>query len=273
MMTRRKFLSYSLLSTAGAMGAYGTLVEPRLLDTTHHRLDGPALQQPVTIVQISDLHLNHLTGLYEDLAATVNAINPTYILITGDSVDERDTLPLLDGFLSLLSPGIPKYAIVGNWEHWCGVNIRQLSTSYERANGRLLVNESVVIAGGSILLTGLDDLVGGLPDIPGALDGVPEAPYHLLLEHCPEFRDHLPEIGEWQARRDSARYMMAGHSHGGQVNIFGWTAFLPQGTGRYVRGWFTDGPTALYVSRGIGTTRLPIRIGSRPEVTVFTLGA
>jgi predicted MPP superfamily phosphohydrolase len=55
------------------------------------------------------------------------------------------------------------------------------------------------------------------------------------------------------------------------VNLLGITPFLPKGSGDYVKGWFRDGRPNLYVSRGIGTTILPVRLGARPEVAVFTM--
>ncbi|HEU0012912.1 MAG TPA: hypothetical protein VFQ45_04475, partial [Longimicrobium sp.] len=66
--------------------------------------------------------------------------------------------------------------------------------------------------------------------------------------------------------------MLSGHTHGGQVNLFGWAPVLPRGSGRYVRGWFRDpGAIPLYVSRGIGTSQYPVRLGSPPELALFDI--
>ena len=106
----------------------------------------------------------------------------------------------------------------------------------------------------------------------------------MLLAHCPAHRDRL-RADQAEVRVGGAlvrpgvdlealgfRLMLSGHTHGGQVNILGATPVLPQGSGRYVRGWFRDpGQVPLYVSRGIGTSMLPVRLGSMPEVAVFTL--
>ncbi len=40
---------------------------------------------------------------------------------------------------------------------------------------------------------------------------------------------------------------------------------------RYTSGWYEKNGTRLYVNRGIGTTGFPIRIGARPEITIFEL--
>jgi len=63
--------------------------------------------------------------------------------------------------------------------------------------------------------------------------------------------------------------MLAGHTHGAQVAAFGYAPVRPWGSGRYVAGWYRDAWPHLYVSRGIGTSVLPFRPGSPPEVAVF----
>jgi predicted MPP superfamily phosphohydrolase len=66
--------------------------------------------------------------------------------------------------------------------------------------------------------------------------------------------------------------ILAGHTHGGQVNLpFFNGAWLKDGPSqRYIEGLFDVHGSPLYVNRGIGTTTLPVRIGSRPEITHLT---
>ena len=118
------------------------------------------------------------------------------------------------------------------------------------------------------------------PPVPRrAFAATEAADAHLLLAHCPEHRDRLalpplPFEGAAPAAFDPARLtmMLSGHTHGGQVRVLGWTPVVPRGSGRYLRGWFSDpGAVPLYVSRGIGMSMLPMRLGSPPEVAVFTM--
>jgi predicted MPP superfamily phosphohydrolase len=67
----------------------------------------------------------------------------------------------------------------------------------------------------------------------------------------------------------SIDYVFSGHSHGGQLNIFGYIPNLPPGVGNYIKGWYKDKSPELYVSKGIGTSILPIRLGARAEIAVF----
>jgi predicted MPP superfamily phosphohydrolase len=66
--------------------------------------------------------------------------------------------------------------------------------------------------------------------------------------------------------------MLSGHTHGGQVAPFGRPLYRPRGSGRYVSGWYRDADRVpMYVSRGIGTSVVPIRLGAVPEIAVFDL--
>lgn len=284
-MNRRRFLAVAGGSAAAALAADASIVEPRRVEFTHHAANArtsPA-QRAVRFVQLTDLHLHEVGGMHRWIAAEVGRLAPDFILLTGDSVDRADGLRELASFLALLDRATPKYAILGNWEHWARVDLDELAAVYRAAGCRLLVNDFAVhqVDGRSLRLTGLDDLIGGRQDPWKALGGPARTDAHLVLAHCPEHRDLLlhavaPRVIEGPtpppASFQGATLMLSGHTHGGQVNVFGWTPVLPQGSGRYVRGWFRDaGQVPLYVSRGIGTSVAPVRFGARPEVAAFTM--
>lgn len=284
-MNRRRFLAVAGGGAAAALAGNAWLLEPRRVQFTHHAVNArtSAEQRAVRFVQITDLHLRRTGEMHRRIAARVNGVTPGFIVLTGDSVDRADRLGELRSFLGMLDPAVPKYAILGNWEHWSGVSLDELDSVYRAANCRLLINDFTVYqAGGrSIRLTGIDDLIGGKPDPWKALGGPADADAHLVLAHCPEHRDvlaaaagpkPLAPANRPPPRLGDATLVLSGHTHGGQVNLFGWTPFLPPGSGAYVRGWFREpGRVPLYVCRGIGTSVAPVRVGARPEVAVFTM--
>ncbi|HEX2208551.1 MAG TPA: metallophosphoesterase, partial [Longimicrobium sp.] len=284
-MTRRRFVALAGGSAVAALAGIAWLVEPRRVQFTHHTVNARTSpeQRAVRIVQITDLHLQSVGRMHRRIAEKVRRLRPDLIVITGDSVDRADALGELAAFLGMLDPATPRFAILGNWEHWGGVDLAELDSIYRSANCRLLLNEHAVqeIGGRAIRITGIDDLIGGKPDALAAFRAGANAHAHVVLAHCPEHRDVLarravPQAVEYHPPGPStfagATLMLSGHTHGGQVNLFGWTPMLPRGTGRYVRGWFRDaGGPPLYVCRGIGTSVAPVRLGARPEVAVFTL--
>lgn len=275
-MNRRRFVGAAAALGVAALGADAAWWEPRSLEVTHHRLPLPPGRPPLRFVQITDLHLRGIGSIHRRIAAETRRARPHFALLTGDSVDRADALPTLDAFLALLDPRLPKYAVLGNWEHWSGVDLRALAAVYERHNARLLVNESAVHPhpSGPVAIAGVDDLVGA-PDLRAALRGAEQGAVRLLLAHSPAFRD---TVGAHAAAAISGEslgaggitLMLSGHTHGGQVTVGGWAPLVPPGSGRYVRGWFRDGGAPpLYVSRGIGTSVLPVRFGATPELAVF----
>lgn len=285
-MNRRRFLATA--GAAAATAAYGGLIEPRRLAVTHHAIGARTAETPVPLLlaQITDLHIHHVGRVHRAIAARLAEIRPHLIVFTGDSVDDAADVGVFAQFLALLDTRTPKYAILGNWEHWGGVDLPGLSELYARHNGRLLVNETAVHAhhGRRLGITGLDDMVGGTPELRRALTGAEPADARLLLAHSPGYRDRLHtyaaevtvagarvSAGD-QAQAAEFQAMLSGHTHGGQVALFGFAPLLPEGSAGYVRGWFRgDGKVPLYVSRGIGESVLPVRLGSVPELAIFTM--
>ena len=92
---------------------------------------------------------------------------------------------------------------------------------------------------------------------------MPEAAFRLSLFHSPGFFDRILE---------ECDLALAGHTHGGQVRIpFLPAIYLPPESKRYTEGWFQRGQSKLFVSRGVGTSGLPIRFFCRPEIAFITL--
>ncbi|MBV9109053.1 MAG: metallophosphoesterase, partial [Gemmatimonadetes bacterium] len=145
-MNRRRFIAASAAVVGALLAADAGLVEPRRLEVTRHDLDPhPAPGRAhVTLAQVSDLHLTRIGRIHHHLAERLADARPDLVVITGDAIDRADALPDLTGFLSLLDRTTPKYAILGNWDHWSGVEIPELERVYDRFGVRLLVNETVV---------------------------------------------------------------------------------------------------------------------------------
>jgi uncharacterized protein len=284
-MNRRRFVALAGGGAVAALAGDAYLIEPRRVQFTHHAVNArtSAEQRAVRLVQITDLHLQQVGRMHRRIAGEVNRLAPDFIVLTGDSVDRADKLGELRSFLALLDRGTPKYAILGNWEHWSRVNLDELDALYRAANCRLLINDHAVhqTGGRAIRITGMDDLVGGRPDPLKAMGGASNADAHLVLAHCPKHRDRLARMAVLEsvampaspsAFFPDASLVLSGHTHGGQVNLFGWAPMVPEGSHPYVRGWFREpGKSPMYVCRGIGTSVVPVRLGARPEVAVFTM--
>ncbi|MGH7549243.1 MAG: metallophosphoesterase [Gemmatimonadota bacterium] len=271
-MTRRQFLAALAGGAFVASGVDAFAIEPGRLTVTRHAFgagdgggaSGAGGGATLRLVQLTDLHL-HEVGDYEaEVARAVRRLEPDLVLCTGDMIEREEDLGLLGAFLDLLDPDTRKLGIFGNWERWAKIDPARLAEVYKGRNGRLLVNETFqeTHGGRPYAITGLDDLARGRPDLDRAVEGVDPGPNHLLLEHCPAFRDAIPD-------GSGPGWMLAGHTHGGQITLFGWAPVRPHGSGRYVAGWYRDARPAMYVCRGIGTVGIPARFFAPPEVAAF----
>jgi len=277
-ITRRDFLAGMLFSGAGFVSTDSLFFEKSFIETNEFDIGIPASSNStIRMLHISDLHLKKLTDHHKQLADQVNGLNPELLLFTGDIIESERGLPHLDNLLRLFDPDVQKAAVMGNWERHHMIHPDKLQYVYESNNGALLINRSKVfiINGKRLLVTGMDDLLNGRANFAAAVKNIAREEHHIVLMHCPEYRDHIEsEINRINSvraadQRLNIRYVFSGHSHGGQINIMGFAPALPPGVGKYVRGWFKDRSPMLYVSKGIGTSTIPVRFGARAEIVLF----
>jgi len=148
----------------------------------------------IKAMQISDLHLKSVQHYHQKLYKKITDLKADILFFTGDAIDDNQSLNAFDAFLQLLSPSIPKVAILGNWEYWGEVNISQLRQIYERHNGTLLINEHklYIIKNRTIAISGTDDFVGGKANIEMAMPEPVACDYHVVLNHCPQYSEVIP---------------------------------------------------------------------------------
>lgn len=275
--------AYAVIGAAAGMLAMRAFVtEPRrLVVRTHVVRAAGEVSRTARIVQLSDLHLRGIGVLERRVLHALHAARPDLIVITGDVINRRPALGALRRLLDGMADVAPILAVLGNWDRWSGVSVNELRELYARRGGTLLVNESVVVPvhEARMRVTGVDDMVTGLPSARAGLEAAKAGEMHLILAHCPGYRERLwREVAEmkrgggWGDVSDepaTPALMIAGHTHGGQIRLLGLAPVRPRGSGRYVSGWYRDARPHLYVSAGLGTSGIHARLGAPPEVAVF----
>ncbi len=267
--TRRKFIKTSILGGLGLIILDSVWFEKYFIETNEFLIGNSTNDKfDLKIIQISDLHIHSLNKQLKKLTKKINNYKPDLIVITGDSVDSKDNCKILNQFLNRLDNSTKKFAILGNWEYWGRIDVEELKLTYALNNCELLINQSrqLQINNKTITITGVDDYLAGNADIDLALKEFNKSDYHIILNHCPQYSD---VILEKLRNKIEFNFILSGHTHGGQVNLFGYAPFTPQGSGKYLKGWYNN--NKLYVSKGIGTSILPIRFLSRAEIAVFNL--
>jgi predicted MPP superfamily phosphohydrolase len=268
-VSRRKFIKWFAIGMPLAIILDAFFVERFFVETREYFLTDKSKDSNLRILQVSDLHLKDFGIKAKRLVAKINRIKPDLLLMTGDAIDKKENINKLNEFLNTIDGAIPKAAILGNWEYWGKVDIDALREVYRDHNCTLLINDTTQFSllGKTVSITGTDDFVGGNADIAVALQKFVSSDHHIILNHCPEYNDTIREA---VPKTISADLILSGHTHGGQINLFGYIPFLPVGSGRFVKGWYKeDGLIPIYVSKGVGTSIFPARFGARAEIALF----
>lgn len=248
---------------------YAVFVEPNILAVKRVTLKDDSLKG-LKVVFASDFHFKPYEKFrLEKLVKRINAQNPDIILFGGDYVSGHEKgktlLPaeIAAGFGKLKS----KYgtvAVMGNHDGWQGK--KELIEAFEAAGITVLENSNVDF--GEFTVAGVEDLQTGSPDISKALAESPLPPFTkgasnlpvILLSHTPDVIEEVPV---------SVNLTLAGHLHGGQV-VFGRPLVTPSKFGtKYAYGLFDVEGRKLFVTRGLGTSILPVRFNCFPEIVVI----
>ena len=235
-------------------------------------LDAPALKG-LTIAVISDLHAGAPyidEAKIDAVVARTNAAHPDLILLAGDYVSDRDDgslrMPLVTIAEHLMGLDAPLgvYAVLGNHDHQPGG--RRVAAALAQAGILVLNNIHAVVSRsqGPLILAGVDTFTGSR-DGREALAGLAQEKV-LCVTHMPD---------EFPALPAACALTIAGHTHGGQVALplLGRPAVarISHYGQRYAAGIVRESGRTLFVSTGIGTTFLPIRLGVPPEISLLRI--
>lgn len=297
MLDRRRVLKAlaGLFLGGFGTGGYAYAWEPAQQQVTRYRLTPRGWPQGrrLRLAVISDLHAGgpHVPlERVSQLVAATNRLEPDLTLLLGDFVASRarqasdPPLPALAAELAKLSAPNGVYAVLGNHDWWHDAPTQknragptQVGLALDAAGIRVLENrvQRLDTAAGPLWLAGLGDQIAflkrvrglpmGIADLAGTMaqiadDGAPV----IMMAHEPDAFARMPE---------RVALTLSGHTHGGQVRLFGWSPIVPSRYGnRYAYGHIRENGRDLIVSGGIGTSKLPLRLGIPPEIVCVELG-
>ncbi len=274
----RRWLSVlgGLVALAIGLGVWSIAIEPNRLVLRSVDLPlatWPASHSPLKVALLADLHAGapFMTAeKFAKIAALTNAAEPDLILLLGDyvshgvlgrfSIEPETWAPPL----AELSAPLGVYAVLGNHDWWFdGPRVRAV---LEKAGITVLDNEMMFLdhRGDAVQLAGIGDFWAGSPDITGTLAAAGSDAPILLMTHNPDLIRQVP------AR---VALTVAGHTHGGQVNLpLVGRLVVPSDYGqRYAYGHVDEHGRHLFVTAGIGTSILPVRLNQLPEVVILTV--
>ena len=240
----------------------------------------PRALDGLTVQVVSDIHARSsrtpsLNALYR-LAGT----RPDFLFACGDLSDHVDAAPLVAEALAAIEPVHGAYAVWGNHDlfvsraatdpAWIGYRTQPLGFMRQafQAQGITVLNNAHArhrIGDTELAIVGIGDATHRGDDAARAFDGVDEDAFTLVLTHNP---DAVPRLG--QARAD---LVVCGHTHGGQIvppfmapPMTSTRSPLPRPSGL-----MHIGGRLVFITRGVGTVGIPMRVNAPAEVPRLTL--
>lgn len=266
-MTRRAVLKAVAATGAGTLagaGSYGYVHERHALEVTRATVpvfDLPPALAGLRIGLITDVHRSQWVSHDDVVQAGMRLMNerPDLVVLGGDYVtwgNRNYVHPCADALRGLTAPqGV--FGILGNHDddHDMAVALA--------ANGIEMLKDArtrVVVRGESLDLVGIRFWTKRSADIATLLRG--RTGTVVLLAHDPRRL--------FEAAAHNISLVLSGHTHGGQV-VLPLVGAPAASKFPVVAGIGRRGKTTMFVSRGIGTVYVPIRVNCPPEVAVLTL--
>jgi predicted MPP superfamily phosphohydrolase len=272
----------ALAASGFGLGAYGVLAQTRRFEVTrrqvlikglHPALDG------LRIVHLTDVHHSRWTSVQwlREIVQTTNGLAPDVVALTGDYVYRglKYVHPAAIE-LSKLKPKIATLGVMGNHDWWQNGELTKWAYAKEGIplidNARRFITPDrkfVEWSKSGLCLAGVGDFWDDVCLYDDALGGVTGGMPRLLLSHNPD----VAEDPKFLSSGHRVDLMLSGHTHGGQIRlpVIGTPVTNSRYGQKYARG-LVEGPLCpVYVSKGLGTTAMPVRFGVRAEIAVIEL--
>lgn len=264
---------------------YIRFMEPYMLNTSRIEYTEPRLSfaqtggtsaessEQLKIALFADTHFSeyYTPENFRDVIERINSENPDIVFFLGDLVDDYSnydgSLDDIQDGLSQINARIGKYAVYGNHDYGGDMQFRYPEVM-EAGGFQLLVNETADLPQFNIRILGIDDMLIGFGD-PSIARNLPDDMCNIVICHEPDVFDEMQDC--------SIDLMFSGHTHGRQINIALFNDFIQPPYGKkYIKGSYdldNERETSLYVTSGIGMTKLPFRFGAFPEINIVTVSS
>jgi uncharacterized protein len=291
-LSRRGLLKsgIGLTSIAGMVlpgtAAYAAVEAANDLIITQYRPVPPnwPARQKLTITVIADIHAGGPNMGIERVRQVVDAgqaLDSDLVVVLGDYfathrfVTERVPHAAWAAELARLKAPLGVYAILGNHDWWYDIDGVRGALAHVRIP--VMQNDAVLLgkSGNRFWLAGLGDQLAhwiggsnfrGVDDLPATLAKIRTDDPVILLVHEPDIFTQVPP---------RVALTLAGHTHGGQIKLpFIEPVWAPSAYGaRFAYGHIVEQDRHMIVSGGLGTSKVPLRLGVPPEIVRVQLGA
>lgn len=252
---------------------YSRYIEPTRLTTKEITINNQNIEKDfdgLKIVHFSDLHYKRIITKkrINKIIEEINLINPDIIVFTGDLIDSdsnitEDDIKYLEETLKKINSKYGKYAVLGNHDY--SIDIEKIRQIYNNSDFNLLENSYDIIHSKNnqkLYIGGIS--TGEFNDNTIKELLITENIYKIILLHEPDFIDKTTNL--------NANLALSGHSHNGQLNIpYIKKLFLPTGAKKYYEEYYKVNNTELYISNGIGVSRINLRLFNTPSINFYRI--
>ncbi len=269
-LIRRLLFATVAIGLAVIAFGYFTATSAPVVRRAQISVPGLAAGETVRLLLISDIHVGGPDMPPSRLARIVDqisALRPDLVLVAGDLISDkrvatrRYSMAEAVAPLAALRPRLGTFAVLGNHDHWHDPGAAR--TALRRAGVTVLDNRAV--QAGPLALGGLDDAFTNRADVPATLAQLRRLTGpRILLSHSPDPFAGLPA---------DVPLMLAGHTHCGQIRLplIGAPVSVSAYGKRYECGLIQERGRSLIVTAGLGTSGLPLRIGTVPDMWLIEL--
>ena len=217
------------------------------------------------------MHIATVGKREKKILKILDELHPDIIFLTGDYVKWKGNYKSALTFLSQLKAKVGIWGVFGDYDFsrsrlsclFCHREGTSNFTKLHQVHFLRNSSETVYLSQGSLMISGIESYDEDEPAPAQKLQILTRKEPAIILSHSPL----LFSLFE----KDQNILMLAGDTHGGQVPLPAW--FLKMAgydkNVLYSQGLFEEGSKKMFVSRGIGTSHIPIRLFRKPEIVVF----
>ena len=248
---------------------YARFIGTRFLNIKEYAIYDTVLPETfdgLKIVHLTDIHYGTIVNA-KNLTNIVNQINqlkPDIVVFTGDLYDESIVLndKIVNEIVTCLkniNSTLGKFAVAGNHDYSNDLFAQIITDSgftYLENSSQIIYDENNT----PLEIIGFDDAWKGNPNYNIPLSNN----YKIVLVHEPDEISKILPL--------NVNLVLAGHSHGGQIRLpFIGALYTPNGSKNYKNDYYEFTNTKMYISYGIGTSVLKIRLFNQPSINFYRL--
>ncbi len=224
------------------------------------------------IVYLSDVHYGFFfsESRINSIVATINSLKPDLVIFGGDMGDSPDAAVSFYQHLPSLHSRYAMLGVLGESDHGTTDSERIMVTDAMRNAGVIpLVNTVTPVRIGSsvIYVAGLDDILTGKPALSSLAQQVSIQDFVVFLSHNPSIIPESHRVTDRSGRLGWYDLALFGHTHGGQFRgLSGLLNIAGDVEDRYLSGWITENRASILISNGVGTSVIPARFLSPPQI-------